>query len=68
LQESEKKEGQKEEYSEDPIGRKNLEALNKFKQLDFTPFDPRTKRTEGKLQDENGKIFRITKVQCSSIL
>ena len=54
--------------AEDPIGRKNLEALNKFKQLDFMPFDPRQKRTEGKLQDENGKIFRITKVKCSSIL
>jgi hypothetical protein len=47
--------------AEDPIGLKNLDALNKFKQLDFTPFDPRTKRTEGKLQDEQGKIFRITK-------
>ena len=46
----------------DPIGRKNLDALNKYKQLDFMPFDPRQKRTEGKLQDENGNIFRITKV------
>jgi hypothetical protein len=49
--------------AEDPVGRKNLEALNKFKQLDFMPFDPRQKRTEGKLQDENGNVFRITKVQ-----
>ena len=54
--------------AEDPVGRKNLEALNKFKQLDFMPFDPRQKRTEGKLQDQHGHVFRITTVQCSSIL
>jgi hypothetical protein len=46
----------------DPEGSKNLEELNKFKQLDFMPFDPRQKRTEGKLQAPDGSIFRISKV------
>ena len=27
------------------------------------PFDPRLKRTEGKLQGPDGSIFRITKVE-----
>jgi hypothetical protein len=46
----------------DPEGIKNLEELNKFTQLDFMPFDPRQKRTEGKLQAQDGSIFRISKV------
>jgi hypothetical protein len=33
-------------------------------QLAFTPFDPRTKKTEGKLQGPDGGIFYIAKV-CS---
>jgi len=39
----------------------DLTKCDDYKQLDFTPFDPRTKRTEGKLQGPDGKIFRITK-------
>jgi len=45
----------------DPEGTRNLEELNKFTQLDFMPFDPRQKRTEGKLQAQDGSIFRISK-------
>ena len=39
----------------------DLKKCDAYEQLDFTPFDPRTKRTEGKLKGRNGKIFRITK-------
>jgi H+-transporting ATPase len=39
----------------------DLSKCDAYTQLDFTPFDPRTKRTEGKLQGPDGKIFRITK-------
>ena len=46
----------------EPEGLRNLEALNKFSQLDFIPFDPRAKRTEAKLQAPDGSIFRISKV------
>ena len=46
----------------DPEGRRNLEALNKFILLDFMPFHPREKRTEGKLKAPDGSIFRISKV------
>jgi hypothetical protein len=46
----------------DPEGLRNLKELNKFLQLDFTPFDPRYKRTEAKLQAQDGSIFSITKV------
>ena len=54
---------QEDDASPDPEGQKNLEELNKFNQLDFMPFDPRQKRTEGKLQGPDGAIFRISKVQ-----
>jgi len=47
--------------SPDPEGAKNLAELNQYKQLDFMPFDPRSKRTEGKLQHPDGHVFRITK-------
>mmetsp|Transcript_48954 Transcript_48954/g.78872 ORF Transcript_48954/g.78872 Transcript_48954/m.78872 type:complete len:624 (+) Transcript_48954:2-1873(+) len=39
----------------------DLSKCDAYKQLDFTPFDPRTKRTEGKLEGPDGKVFRITK-------
>ena len=45
-----------------PEGMRNLEALNKFSQIDFTPLDPRTKRSEAKLRAPDGSIFRISKV------
>ncbi|EKX41028.1 hypothetical protein GUITHDRAFT_75022 [Guillardia theta CCMP2712] len=39
----------------------DLSKCDAYTQLEFTPFDPRTKRTEGKLQGPDGKIFRVTK-------
>ncbi|EKX32039.1 hypothetical protein GUITHDRAFT_82635 [Guillardia theta CCMP2712] len=39
----------------------DLSKCDAYTQLDFQPFDPRLKRTEGKLQGPDGKIFRITK-------
>jgi H+-transporting ATPase len=39
----------------------DLRKCDKYEQLDFVPFDPRTKRTEGKLKGPDGNIFRITK-------
>jgi H+-transporting ATPase len=39
----------------------DLRKCDVYEQLDFTPFDPRTKRTEGKLKGPDGNIFRITK-------
>ena len=45
----------------DPEGVANLEFLNQYTQEDFVPFDPRTKKTEGKLQTRDGHTFRIVK-------
>ena len=39
----------------------DLIKCDKYEQLDFVPFDPRTKHTEGKLKGPDGNIFRITK-------
>ena len=39
----------------------DLIKCDKYEQLDFVPFDPRTKRTKGKLKGPDGNIFRITK-------
>eukprot|EP00292_Cryptomonas_paramecium_P001673 CAMPEP_0113686260 /NCGR_PEP_ID=MMETSP0038_2-20120614/15178_1 /TAXON_ID=2898 /ORGANISM="Cryptomonas paramecium" /LENGTH=1123 /DNA_ID=CAMNT_0000606537 /DNA_START=21 /DNA_END=3392 /DNA_ORIENTATION=- /assembly_acc=CAM_ASM_000170 len=52
---------QAEDAVKDPEGITNLAKLNEYKQLDFMPFDPRSKRTEGKLQAPDGHVFRITK-------
>ncbi len=52
----------------EPEGQRNLDALNRYTQLDFEPFDPRTKRTQGKLQAPDGSIFRISKVGLVSFL
>lgn len=52
----------------DPIGIKNREELDRFEQIEFVPFDPRTKRTEGKLRGPDGKVFNITKVGKIKIL
>ena len=45
------------------VGTANLAKLNEYVQEDFTPFDPRTKKTEGKLRGPDGKTFRIAKVR-----
>jgi hypothetical protein len=52
----------------DPEGLQNLEALNKFMLLDFMPFQPSHKRTEGKLKAQDGSIFRISKVGLVRLL
>ncbi len=39
----------------------DLRKCDKYEQIDFTPFDPRTKRTEGKLRSPDGSVFKITK-------
>jgi H+-transporting ATPase len=39
----------------------DLSKCDVYKQLDFVPFDPVLKRTEGTLQGPDGKVFRITK-------
>ncbi len=54
--------GQEGDVDSNPEGQRNLEELNKFSQLDFAPFDPRTKRTEAKLRGPDGSIFRTSKV------
>jgi H+-transporting ATPase len=38
-----------------------LEDLNDYVQLDYVPFDPRVKRTEGTLRAPNGLEFKVTK-------
>jgi hypothetical protein len=42
---------------------RNLKELNKYSQIDYWPFDPRQKRTEGTLKAQDGSIFRISKVE-----
>ena len=39
----------------------DLSRCDAYEQLDFTPFDPRSKRTEAQLKGPDGKIFRVTK-------
>ena len=38
----------------------DLKSLDHVKQLNFMPFDPTVKRTEGTLE-ENGKTFKVSK-------
>eukprot|EP00961_Rhodomonas_salina_P056906 765012-Rhodomonas_salina.1 len=39
----------------------DLKRCDAYEQLEFLPFDPRKKRTEGKLKGPDGKIFSISK-------
>lgn len=39
----------------------DLPALDVYNQMDFMPFDPMVKRTEGTIKDPSGKIFKVTK-------
>ena len=39
----------------------DLKKCDVYKQLDFSPFDPRIKRTEGYLEGPDGRKFKITK-------
>jgi len=63
LTEEEKKKQVVEVISEEDIriGQKNLDELNTYTQIDFTPFDPRTKKTVGVLRGPDGKMFSIAK-------
>jgi H+-transporting ATPase len=38
-----------------------LEDCNAYEQIDFMPFDPTIKRTEGTLRGPDGKVFKTTK-------
>jgi H+-transporting ATPase len=39
----------------------NLEECDRYTQLEFVPFDPRTKRTEATLRGPDGVEFKVTK-------
>ncbi|KAI8475078.1 MAG: hypothetical protein J3K34DRAFT_517717 [Monoraphidium minutum] len=39
----------------------NLGELDGYEQIDFMPFDPTIKRTEGTLRGPDGKVFKCTK-------
>jgi H+-transporting ATPase len=39
----------------------DLPYLDQFEQIDFMPFDPTIKRTEGTLKGPDGKVFKTTK-------
>eukprot|EP00121_Abeoforma_whisleri_P010800 Awhi_evm1s9958 len=39
----------------------DLDALNEYEQIDFLPFDPAIKRTEGTLRGPDGREFKTTK-------
>jgi len=43
------------------LGAANLDTCDKYTQLEFVPFDPKTKRTEATLRDSNGFEFKVTK-------
>eukprot|EP00245_Coleochaete_scutata_P008875 TRINITY_DN27_c0_g1_i1.p1 TRINITY_DN27_c0_g1~~TRINITY_DN27_c0_g1_i1.p1 ORF type:complete len:978 (-),score=232.32 TRINITY_DN27_c0_g1_i1:433-3366(-) len=43
------------------LGAVDLPSLDIFKQLDFMPFDPTVKRTEGTIQHPDGRMFKTTK-------
>lgn len=44
------------------LGAADLKSLEHMEQLDFVPFDPIVKRTEGTLKDgKTGKVFKTTK-------
>eukprot|EP01134_Creolimax_fragrantissima_P006554 CFRG6554T1 len=39
----------------------DMEPLDEFTQIDYMPFDPSIKRTEGTIKDSQGRIFKTTK-------
>ncbi|KNC83072.1 hypothetical protein SARC_04665 [Sphaeroforma arctica JP610] len=43
------------------LGSADLDSLEQYEQIDFLPFDPSIKRTEGTLKGPDGKIFKTTK-------
>ena len=50
------------------LGAADLNECDKYTQLDFVPFDPKTKRTEATLKGPDGKIFKVTKGAPNIIL
>lgn len=43
------------------LGSADVDSLDVFEQIDFQPFDPTLKRTEGTLRGPDGKVFKTTK-------
>lgn len=43
------------------LGSADLDSLSQYEQIDFLPFDPSVKRTEGTLKGPDGKVFKTTK-------
>eukprot|EP00123_Amoebidium_parasiticum_P015103 comp22787_c0_seq2/m.35684 comp22787_c0_seq2/g.35684 ORF comp22787_c0_seq2/g.35684 comp22787_c0_seq2/m.35684 type:complete len:1075 (-) comp22787_c0_seq2:451-3675(-) len=43
------------------LGSADLKSLDVYKQIDYIPFDPTLKRTEGTLEGPDGKVFKTTK-------
>ncbi|KNC77588.1 hypothetical protein SARC_09955 [Sphaeroforma arctica JP610] len=43
------------------LGAVDLTPLDEYEQIDFMPFDPSIKRTEGTLKDSQGRVFKTTK-------
>jgi magnesium-transporting ATPase (P-type) len=43
------------------LGTAKLDALDVYEQVDFMPFDPTVKRTEGTIKGPDGKVFKVTK-------
>lgn len=43
------------------LAKADLNSLSNMEQIDYVPFDPIVKRTEGTLRDKNGNIFKTTK-------
>ena len=49
-------------------GLKDPQAIAKYKQVDFVPFDPVRKRVDAKIQDSQGNTFTVTKGATQVVL
>jgi hypothetical protein len=45
----------------------DLSQLDVYEQLEFVPFDPTVKRTEGTLKGPDGNVFKTTKGECTAV-
>jgi len=43
------------------LGSVDMASMEKVKQVDYMPFDPTVKRTEGTIQNDDGTTFKTTK-------
>jgi len=51
------------------LGAANLEECDKYEQLQYVPFDPRTKRTEATLRNKaTGEVFKVMKGALNVIM